>query len=46
MDCLGHPPKVGDQFTYEHVLVSVTDVSRRRVMQIRVEELPEPEEAG
>ena len=44
VECLGHPPKVGDQFTYENALVSVTQVSRRRVLQIRAELLPEEEE--
>ena len=46
MECLGHPPKRGDQFTYETVLVTVTEVSRRRVLQIHIEQLPEPEQEG
>ena len=45
VDCLEQPPKRGDTFEYERVRVTVTDVRHRRVMQIHVEELPEPEEA-
>ena len=45
MESLGHIPKVGDQFTYENLQVTVTEIHRMRVMQIRVDLLPEPEEA-
>lgn len=44
MESLGHIPKVGDQFTYENLQVTVTEIHRMRVMQIRVVLLPEPEE--
>ena len=45
MESLGHIPRVGDQFTYENLQVTVTEIHRMRVMQIRVVLLPEPEEA-
>lgn len=43
MDSLGHIPKIGDQFVYENIRVTVTQLHRMRVMQIRVDLLPEPE---
>lgn len=44
MESLGHIPKVGDQFTCENLQITVTEIHRMRVMQIRVDLLPEPEE--
>jgi CBS domain containing-hemolysin-like protein len=41
LDELGHIPKVGDQFTYENLQVTVTAIRRMRVMEIRVVVLPE-----
>lgn len=45
MESLGHIPRVGDQFTYENIQITVTEIHRMRVMQIRVDLLPEPEES-
>ncbi len=44
MESLGHIPKIGDQFTCENLQITVTELHRMRVMQIRVDLLPEPEE--
>ena len=45
MESLGHIPRVGDQFTCENLQITVTEIHRMRVMQIRVDLLPEPEES-
>lgn len=44
MDSLGHIPKIGDQFVYENIQVTVTQLHRMRVMQIRVDLLPDAED--
>ena len=44
IDSLGHIPKIGDQFTYENLQVTVTKLQRMRVLEIRVDVLPEPAE--
>ena len=44
IDSLGHIPKIGDQFTYENLQVTVTKLQRMRVLEIRVDVLPEPTE--
>lgn len=44
IDELGGVPKVGDNFTYENLHVTVTRTDFRRVLEIRVELLPEQEE--
>ena len=44
IDSLGHIPKIGDQFTYENLQVTVTILQRMRVLEIRVDVLPEPAE--
>ena len=44
IDELGGVPKVGDNFTYENLRVTVTRTDFRRVLEIRVELLPEQEE--
>lgn len=41
MDSLGHIPKIGDQFTYENLQVTVTKLQRMRVLEIKVDVLPE-----
>lgn len=46
MESLGHIPKIGDQFTYDNLQITVTEIHGMRVMQIRVDLLPEPEEAS
>lgn len=45
IDSLGHIPKIGDQFTYENLQVTVTKLQRMRVLEIRVDVLPEAAEA-
>ena len=45
MESLGRIPRVGDQFTCENLQITVTEIHRMRVMQIRVDLLPEPEES-
>ena len=44
IDSLGHIPKIGDQFTYENLQVTVTKLQRMRVLEIRVDVLPEAAE--
>ncbi len=44
IDELGGVPKVGDNFTYENLHVTVTRTDFRRVLEIRVELLPEQKE--
>lgn len=44
IDSLGHIPKIGDQFTYENLQVTVTKLQRMRVLEIRVDVLPETAE--
>mgnify|MGYP002559538664 FL=1 len=44
IDELGGVPKVGDNFSYENLRVTVTRTDFRRVLEIRVELLPEQEE--
>ena len=44
IDSLGHIPKIGDQFTYENLQVTVTKLQRMRVLEIRVDVLPEATE--
>lgn len=44
IDELGHLPRVGDQFRYENLEVTVTAIRRMRVLEIRVAVLPETEE--
>lgn len=44
MEQLGRIPNEGDQFTYENLAVTVTDTDYRRVLEIRVQKLPEPGE--
>lgn len=44
IDSLGHIPKIGDQFTYENLQVTVTKLQRMRVLEIRVDVLPEEPE--
>lgn len=44
IDELGHIPRVGDQFQYENLEVTVTAIRRMRVLEIRVVVLPESEE--
>lgn len=44
IDELGGVPKVGDNFTYENLRVTVTRTDFRRVLEIRVELLPEQKE--
>lgn len=41
---LGHVPVKGDTFQYENLKVTVTSIHKMRVMEIRVEVLPEEEE--
>jgi CBS domain containing-hemolysin-like protein len=36
IDELGHLPRVGDQFQYENLLVTVTAIRRMRVLEIQV----------
>lgn len=43
-DELGHIPRVGDQFTYENLEVTVTAIRRMRVLEIQVRILPEDED--
>lgn len=45
MDSLGHIPKIGDQFTYENLQVTVTKLQRMRVLEIKVDLLPEETES-
>ncbi len=44
IDELGHIPRVGDKFRYENLEVTVTATRRMRVLEIRVEVLPDEEE--
>ena len=44
IDSLGHIPKIGDQFTYENLQVTVTKLQRMRVLEIRVDVLPDAAE--
>lgn len=44
IDELGHIPRVGDQFQYENLEVTVTAIRRMRVLEIRVVVLPEEDE--
>ncbi|MCD8190059.1 MAG: hemolysin family protein [Clostridiales bacterium] len=44
IDELGHIPRVGDQFRYENLEVTVTAIRRMRVLEIRVTVLPEEDE--
>ena len=46
MESLGHIPRIGDQFTYENLQITVTEIHRMRVMQIRVDLLPQPEDVS
>lgn len=46
MESLGHIPRIGDQFTYENLQITVTEIDRMRVMQIRIDLLPEPEDVS
>ena len=41
---LGHVPAKGDTFQYENLKVTVTNIHKMRVMEIRVEVLPEEDE--
>lgn len=41
---LGHVPAKGDTFQYENLKVTVTNIHKMRVLEIRVEVLPEEEE--
>lgn len=43
MDQIGRIPEVGDHFVYENLDVTVTRVDHRRVLEIRVAVLPQPE---
>lgn len=43
IDELGHIPRVGDQFRYENLEVTVTAIRRMRVLEIQVAVLPEEE---
>lgn len=43
-DELGHIPRVGDQFTYENLEVTVTAIRRMRVLEIQVRVLPKDED--
>ena len=44
MEQIGHIPEEGDRFQSDGLDVTVTKVDHRRVLEIRVEVLPEPEE--
>ena len=41
---LGHVPAKGDTFQYENLKVTVTNIHKMRVLEIRVEVLPEEDE--
>ena len=46
MDQIGRIPEEGDRFASDGLDVTVTKVDHRRVLEIRVEVLPEEEEKG
>ena len=44
LEQIGRIPEVGDSFTYENLHVTVTNLEHRRVLEIRVEVLPQEEQ--
>lgn len=46
MEQLGRIPEVGDRFTYEDLQVTVTETDHHRVMEVEIQRLPRPQEAG
>ena len=44
MEQIGRIPEEGDHFTSDGLDVTVTKVDHRRVLEIRVEVLPQPED--
>ena len=46
MEQLGRIPEVGDRFAYEDLQVTVTETDHHRVMEVEIQCLPRPQEAG
>ncbi len=46
MEQLGRIPEVGDRFAYEDLQVTVTETDHHRVMEVEIQRLPRPQEAG
>ena len=46
MEQLGRIPEVGDRFSYEDLQVTVTETDHHRVMEVEIQRLPRPQEAG
>ena len=46
MEQLGRIPEVGDHFAYEDLQVTVTETDHHRVMEVEIQRLPRPQEAG
>ena len=46
MEQLGRIPEVGDRFAYEDLQVTVTETDHHRVMEVEIQRLPHPQEAG
>lgn len=44
MEMLGHIPEAGEQYSYRGLVVTVSEVEEQRILSLRVERIPTPEE--